>query len=161
MKQRILDAINVIHDDWYFNCIEATEAFEISLRTLQRQFNEVSSKSTRSFINKALTNVQEQAIFDYIKHLNQINMSARSCMIMRAANWLIRSEQRVVESLWVERFLKRNSQYYRWKQKSLTYDKKNSQNVTTFNDHFYKYKRAMKDCDILNVNVWNMNETDF
>ncbi len=153
MKQRILNAINVIHNDWYFNCIEATEAFKISLCTLQRQFNEVIFKSTRSFINKALTDVQEQVIFDYIKHLNQINMSALSCMIVRAANWLIRSEQHVIESLWVERFLKRNSQYYQWKQKSLTYNRKNSQNVTTFNNHFYKYKRAMKDCDILNMNV--------
>ncbi len=161
VEQRILDAIDAIHGDWYFNCTEAAEAFEVSLRTLQRRFNGAPSKSTRPFTNKALTDVQEQAIFDYIKHLNQINMSARPCMIVRVANWLIRSEQRVVESLWVERFLKRNSQYYRRKQKSLTYDRKNSQNVITFDDHFYKYKRAMKGCDILNVNVWNMNETDF
>ncbi len=153
VEQRILDAIDAIHGDWYSNCTEAAEAFEVPLRTLQRRFNGAPSKSTRPSTNKALTDVQEQAIFDYIKHLNQINMSARSCMIVGAANWLIRSEQRVVGPLWVGRFLKRNPQYYRRKQKSLTYDRKNSQNVTTFDDHFYKYKRAMEGCGILDVNV--------
>jgi hypothetical protein len=153
VEQRILDAIDAIHDDWYFNCIEAAEAYKVSLRTLQRRFNKAPFKSTRPFTNKALTDAQEQAIFDYIKHLDQINMSARSCMIVRAANWLIRLEQRVVESLWVRIFLKRNSQYYRRKQKPLAYDRKNSQNVITFDEHFYKYKRAMKACDILNENV--------
>jgi hypothetical protein len=46
VEQRILDAIDVIHDDWYFNCTEAAEVYEISLRTLQRRFNEAFSKST-------------------------------------------------------------------------------------------------------------------
>jgi len=62
---------------------------------------------------------------------------------------------------WVERFLKRNSQYYRRKQKPLAYDRKNSQEPATFMDHFYKYKRAMEDHGILNEDVWNMNETGF
>jgi len=151
VEQRILDAINAIHGDWYSNCTEAAEAFEVPLRTLQRRFNGAPSKSTRPSTNKALTDAQEQAIFDYIIHLDQINMSARPCMIVGAANWLIRS--RVVAPLWVGRFLKRNPQYYRRKQKPLAYVRKNSQNVTTFDDHFYKYKRAMEACGILDVDV--------
>jgi len=33
--------------------------------------------------------------------------------------------------------------------------------VTTFDDHFYKYERAMEACGILDVDVWNMDETGF
>ena len=161
VEQRILNIIEVIQKNDYNNCINATKTFDVSVQTLQRRWNEASFKFTRSLINRALTDAQEQAIFMYIERLNRINMSARLKMIVRAANWLIRLKQRVVSSQWVERFLKRNSQYYQWEQKSLTYDRKNSQESTTFMNHFYKYKRAMKDHDILNENVWNMNETDF
>ncbi len=86
VEQRILDAIEAIRKNDYNDCTNAAKAFDVSVRTLQRRWNGAPSKSTRSPINRALTDAQEQAIFVYIERLDRINMSARPKMIVGAAN---------------------------------------------------------------------------
>ena len=89
-ESRLQLALDAVVEGMYPNCAKAAAAFEVSARTLQRRWKGTAFKSTRPFINKALTDAQEQAIFDYIDDLNNINMSARSKMITAAANYLIR-----------------------------------------------------------------------
>ena len=54
---------------------------------------------------------------EYIDKLDKINMCARPQMIVGAANYLIRFENRVVgHHQWLKRFLERNPEYHIWKQ---------------------------------------------
>ena len=161
IEDRINEALDSIHDGWYSNCTAAANAYDVPVRRLQRRWNGCNSKSTRDASNKALTEAQEQAIREYISRLDRINMSARPRMIVGAANYLIRFENRVVGHQWLSRFLKRNPDFHVRKQKSLAAERKNSHSVADMKDYFDKLERAMKEKGITEVDVWNMDETGF
>lgn len=78
-----------------------------------------ASKSTRAPTNKALTEEQEGASCEYIDRLDNINMCACPQIIMGAANYLIRFENRVVGHQWLKRFLEQNPEYHILKKKPL------------------------------------------
>ena len=158
---RISDAIDALHEDWYINCAQTAKTFQMSVRRLQRRWNEFNSKSSRLSINKALSNEQEMTIHQYIEQLDKINMCVRSRMIIDAANHLLRSKNRVVDHQWFKRFLTRNLEYHRRRQKSLTMNRKNSHSVQNIKTYFYKFDEIMKSKRITSENVWNMNEIDF
>ncbi len=161
IEDRISEAIDSIHDGWYTNCSAAAKEYDVPLRRLQRRWNGCDSKSTRTGTNKALTEAQEEAIREYIGRLDDINMSARRRMIVGAANYLIRFENRQVDHQWLTPFLKRNPDFYVRKQKPLAADRKNSHNVNDMASYFGKLERVMKEKGITEVDVWNMDETGF
>ena len=66
---------------------------------------------------KLLKKKQKGAIREYIDRLDKINMCARTQMIVGAANYLTRFENRVVGHQWLKRFLERNPEYHVRKQK--------------------------------------------
>ena len=107
IEARISEACDAIHDGWYTNCTQAASAYDVPIRRLQRRWNGSASKSTRASTNKALTEEQEVAIREYIDRLDKINMCARPQMIVGAANYLIRFENRVVGHQWLKQFLER------------------------------------------------------
>ena len=97
LENRIDQAIDALYHGHYTNCSVAARAFDVAPRTLQRRWNGAGSRSTRpSAGKKALTDEQEQAIRDYIHRLDSINQCARPKMIVGAANFLIRFENRTV-----------------------------------------------------------------
>ena len=96
IEERISEAYDAIHDDWYTNCIQAANAYDVPLCRLQRQWNRGASKSTRVSTNKALTEAKEGAIRKYINRFDKINMCASPQMIVGAANYLFHLENCVV-----------------------------------------------------------------
>ena len=108
IEAKISEACDAIHDGWYSNCVQAASAYEVPLCRLQRRWNGGASTSTRVPTNKALTEEQEGVIREYIDRLDKINMCVRPRMIVGAANYLIRFENRVVGHQWLKRFLERN-----------------------------------------------------
>ena len=70
LEERISDAIQSIHAGYHTNCSTAAAEFDVPARTLQRRYNGGASKSTRPAANKALSEAQEQAIYSYIKRLD-------------------------------------------------------------------------------------------
>ena len=138
IEARISEACDAIHDGWYTNCTQAASAYDVPIRRLQRRWNGSASKSTRASTNKALTEEQEGAIREYIDRLDKINMCARPQMIVGAANYLIRFENRVVGHQWLKRFLERNPEYHVRKQKPLEAERKHSHSVHDMSDYFEK-----------------------
>ena len=161
VEVRISDAIDALHEGWYTNCAQAAKTFQVPVRRLQRRWNGSNSKSSRPSTNKALSDEQEVAIRQYIEQLDKINMCARPRMIIGAANHLLRSEDRVVGHQWFKRFLARNPEYHRRRQKPLAVDRKNSHSVQDIKAYFYKFDEVMKSKGITSEDVWNMNETGF
>ena len=161
IEGRIDEALDSIHDGLYTNCSAAARAYDVPERTLQRRWNGGASRSTRASVNKALTDAQEQAIREYIARLDAVNMSARPRMIVGAANYLLKFEDRKVGHQWLSRFLKRNPDFHVRKQKPLAADRKNSHNVADMQSYFQKLETAMKEKGITEVDVWNMDETGF
>ena len=118
IEEQISEACDAIHDGWYLNCTQAATVYQILVRRLQRRWNRSASKSTRASTNKALTEEQKSAIREYIDRLNKINIFARPQIIVRAANYLIRFEDRVVGQQWLKQFLERHLEYHVRKQKN-------------------------------------------
>ena len=161
IEDRINEAIDSIHDGWYTNCAAAAREYDVPLRRLQRRWNGSGSRSTHAGTNKALIEAQEQAICEYIARLDAINMSARPRMIVGAANYLLKFENRQVGYQWLTRFLKRNPDFHVRKQKPLAADRKNSHNIADMISYFQKLETVMKEKGITEVDVWNMDETGF
>ncbi len=108
IEERIHEICDAIYDGWYSNCTQAATVYQVSVWRLKWRWNGSASKSTRASTNKTLTNEQESAIREYIDWLDKINMFARPQMIVEAANYLIRFEDRVVSYQWLKLFLERN-----------------------------------------------------
>ena len=85
-QDRISDAINALHNGDYSNPIAAARAFGVNPKSVQRRLREGASKSSRLPNNKALNLEQEQAIRDYIKSLDEQNVSAKVSKVCAAAN---------------------------------------------------------------------------
>ena len=79
----------------------------------------------------------------YIDRLDKINMCARPRMIVGAANYLIRFENRVVGHQWLKRFLERNPEYHIRKQKPLAAERRHSHNAHDMSDYFEKVERSL------------------
>jgi hypothetical protein len=143
------------------NCAAADRAFEIAIRILQKRWKEDDFKNIRVNINKVLTNEQEQAIRNYIERLDKINMCVRFKMIVKTANFLVRSKNLTMSHQWFKHFIKRNSQLLARKQKLLISNRKNNHNLQDMNEYFSKLSRIMREKRITDDDVWNINETSF
>lgn len=87
-------------------------------------------------------------------------MCARPQMIVGAANYLTRFENRVVGHPWLKRFLERNPECHIRKQKPLAAERKHSYSVYDMSDCFEMIERVMREKGITELNVWNiMDET--
>ena len=153
IEARISEACDAIHDGWYTNCTQAASAYDVPIRRLQRRWNRSASKSTRASTNKAFTEEQEGAIREYIDRLDKINMCARPQMIVGAANYLIRFENRVVGHQWLKQFLKRNPEYSVRKQKPLEAERKHSHSVHDMSNYFEKIERFMREKGITELDL--------
>ncbi len=152
-ENRIDDVIDALHNREYTNCAAAARAFEIAIRILQKRWKEDNFRSTRLSINKVLTNDQEQAIRDYIERHDKINMCVRFRMIVKTANFLIRSKNRTIDHQWFKRFIERNSQLHVRKQKSFASKRKDSHKLQNMSEYFSKLNLVMREMRIINDDV--------
>ena len=146
-QDRIIDAINAVHDGTYSNPTVAARAFEVDPRTIQRRLHGGASKSSRLPTNRALNFEQEQAIKDYIQRLDKQNVSAKIIMIRAAANYILAQSHSnsctpppQVSENWTRRFLVRSPEYHKKKQKPLTVERINTHKEDDFMEYFEKYK---------------------
>ena len=161
IENRIEKTINAIFIDVYTSISSASRDYDVSVRRFQRKWNENQLKSIRSTINRAFIEKQKKTIKRYIEQLNQTNMCVKHSMIVKIVNYLIRFKNRVVDNHWLTRFLKRNFQFNVRKQKSFATNKKKSHSVKNMTAYFIKLEAVMKEKEITELNVWNINETSF
>lgn len=145
---RVEQAIQAFYDGDFASIAAAAKAYNLKPRRLQKRLKGQASKITRHASNKALTDEQEQAIRDYIEHLDSVNMSATVKLLMSAANYLLTeahmnsSSPPTVGSHWASQFLERNPQYLKQKQKPLSAVRKASHNTQDLAAYFAAYTNA-------------------
>ena len=74
----------------YSNVAKVAVAFEISIRFLQRRVRESESRFDRLIINEAFNEIQEKTLFQYIEHLDRIEMSSIAEMIQNNINYFLK-----------------------------------------------------------------------
>ncbi len=145
-QDRISDAINALHSGDYSIPTTAARVFVVSATTVPRRLQGRTSKSSRLPSNRALNLEQPQSIRDYIERLDEQNVSEVS-MICAAANFILAKSNSdplttppQVSKMWTKRFLNRNPQIYKKKQKPPVVERKNAHNENDFQEYFEKYK---------------------
>ena len=123
----------------------------------------MGSRSSRTPPNRALNPEQEQAIRNYLKRLDNVDISATLSMLRSAANYLLKRSHLgpctlppAISPCWPRRFLNRNKQFFKKKQKLLAIDRKNAHNVEDFIIYFEKYKeiRIQKGITDADFGIW-------
>ncbi len=145
-EDSINDAVNALNDGRYFNPTAAERAFGVPPSTVQQRLQRTGSRSTQPPTNRALSAEQEQSIRDYIQRLEEQNISAKILTIHAAANYLLEQSHfdktripHQVSENWTWRFLERNPQFHKRKQKPLSVERKNAYNEEDFKEYFEKY----------------------
>ena len=89
-------------------------------------------------------------------------------MIRAAANYILTKSHfnhltpsPQVSPVQTKRFLDRNPQFHKKKQKLLAVERKNVHNKRDFREYFEKYKGIRIEKKIIDENVWNIDETGF
>ena len=147
-EDAISDAITELNEGFYSTLTEAAKADNVALRTFQQSLQGMSSRSSRTSPNRALNPQQDQAIRNYVKRLDDVGISATLSMLCGAANHLFKRSHfdpctllPTISSCWSRRFLNRNEQFFKKKQKPLAIDRKNTHNIEDFTIYFKKYKK--------------------
>lgn len=133
--------------------------FVVSATTVPRRLQGRTSKSSRLPSNRALKLEQPQSIRDHIERLDEQNVSEVS-MICAAANFILAKSHSdplttppQVSKMWTKRFLNRNPQFYKKKQKPPVVERKNAHNENDFQEYFEKYKDIRLDKGIADE-IW-------
>lgn len=164
---RVEEAIEAFYNGDFTSIAAAAKAHNIKPRRLQKRLKGQASKSTRNASNKALSNEQEQAICDYIEHLDSVNMSPTIKLLQGAADYLLAeahndsSSPPTVSDHWATRFLERNPKYLKRKQKPLAAVRKGSHNTEELSAYFTAYREAKEALGVADQDTWNMDETGF
>ena len=146
-EDAISDVITALNEGFYSTPTEAAKAYNVAPRTVQQRLQGMSSRSSQTPPNRALNPQQEQAIRNYLKRLDDGGISAILSMLRGAANHLFKQSHfdpcnlpPTINSYWPPRFLNRNKQFFKKKQKPLAIDRKNAHNIEDFTIYFEKYK---------------------
>jgi len=99
LKYRIEEATDAFHDDEYKFASTAAQAFEVSVRTLQRRLVETHiSLFERKSHEYVLNTKQRKTICIYLTRLNKLSISARLRHLREAANFLLQQANSVNSS---------------------------------------------------------------
>ena len=167
-ESAISDAITALNEGFYSTPTATAKAYNVAPCTVQRRLQGMGSRSSRTPPNRALNLEQEQAIRNYLKRLDNADISATLSMLCSAANYLVKRSHldpctlpRTICPCWPRRFLNRNKQFFKKKQKPLAINQKNAHNVKDFMIYFKKCKEIRIQKGITDADVWNMDETGF
>jgi len=99
LKYRIEKATDAFHDDEYKFASTAAQAFEVSVRTLQKRLVKThTSLFEREPHEYVLNTEQREAICIYLTRLNKLSISARLKHLWGAANFLLQQANLVNSS---------------------------------------------------------------
>ena len=163
-ERRSDEAIEALRKDWYKNVSQAAVAFNLKPRALNDRWNGKASKSTREAPNKRLNEAQKQVVKDYIQRLDNMSMSIASKLVVDVANFLLQKHDPAISSVdsdWFKRFMSRNPNLKKRRQRPLAAIRKDVFNIEELKNYFKKLKNIRDEFDILDTNIWNMNETSF
>ncbi len=168
-KNRMKQTLDAYFKHSYKSAAACAREFDLDPRLFQKRLKIERFRFNR-VISIKLSDHQELALKKYIEFLDSIELSVRLSIIRDIANFLLYkahldenfddSASRVRRN-WIDRFMKRNSQFFLKKSKSLTAKRKNSHNVKNMIKFYSNFNYWMKNFDCTSHDTWNMNETSF
>lgn len=145
----------------------AARFYKVPYDRLNRRWKGLPSKSTRKPTNRKLSDEQENALWQYLKRLDEIGTCALLPMVTDAANFIIKNNHPpessepppVVGEKWTRRFLARHPEFNITTQKSIDAERKVAQTPEVIRRWFDKLWRILIEKDINISDIYNADET--
>jgi hypothetical protein len=126
-----------------------------------------STLSERPSGTYKLTEAQDQALYEYIARLDELGVCVRLAMIISCANYLLKQSYEgdgmppSANKLWARRWLKRNPELYKRRQKSLELNRAVAHDREAILSWFTGLIKLIKLYGITPADTWNFDETGF
>ena len=163
-EKRIQEIIEAWSDSVYSSVWKCAKEIRLNQKTLNNRWNEKTFKIISESINKRLTTAQKRAIRNYIILINKKNMSLTFKLIENVINCMLReadSDAAFLKNCWVKRFLDRNFDLKKQRQRSISIHKKDTDWIFALKQYFYQLKNVMNQYEIQISDTWNIKEIDF
>ena len=145
----VFEAVYAYTAGLFITTTTAAARFSVKSHTIQQCLQGIPSKLDHAVTHSALNSAQEQALFEYIEHLNSIGISPTPRILQSTANQILSEENHVVGPNWIGRFLRRNPQLHTHRQQPLAAEHRNAHNTHDLQSHFKQYKITCREHSIL------------
>ena len=156
----IASTVDDFHEGYFATTTAAAKHYGIKVHTVQWHLQGIGSLFDWSATNKALNPSQEQALLEYIKHLDGIDMSPTPEMLRSSTNHILHNTDHCVGPDWTKHFITQH-RLHQHKQQPLAADWKNSHDIHGLQSHFEHFIAAAHNIGLQHSNLYNMNETGF
>lgn len=95
---RIMKILETFQNDVYINVNECAREFQANRRNLTNQWSEMQFKSIRFSICRRHIEIQKRMLVDYIKHLDDMNMSLIIEFVVNVVNRLLFANVKLMNS---------------------------------------------------------------
>ena len=142
-EKRVEEIIQVLNDGVYSSMHKCAKEMRLNHKILNNRWNEKSSKFIRESINKRLNIAQERAIKNYIMRMNKKNMSLTLKLVENVVNFMFReidSDAASLKSCWIKRFLDRNLDLKKQRQRFISIHRKDADWIFALKQYFQQLK---------------------
>ena len=163
-EQLYNDAKKAWFHNIYDSVAECARSFGLDRRNLANRINGQASKTSRRGPGQRLNEAQELALMEYIKRLDDQNMSATPILVTGAANYILQTDdglQPPVGKNWFTRFHRRHPELFKTRQRPLAALRKDAYCVRDLERFYRKLSTAIEENGIQPADTWNMDETGF
>ena len=150
-EKRYLEIIETWINNDFESIAECARYHDLKSKNLQRRVNEDDSKFTRFQFQNRLNENQEHLLLQYLKRLDDMNMSSISKLVVEAINYILKRDNvltNLIDKNWFTRFFNRNSQLKKIIQRSLDINRKNVNFEITLKKHFDKLQKFVVELNI-------------
>ncbi|ERF72127.1 hypothetical protein EPUS_02918 [Endocarpon pusillum Z07020] len=146
---------------------EKAREYRVSKFRVQRRLKGIGPRISRKPKNYKLSEIQEQALLQYILSLDEIGQSIRYDHVNKVANEMLKEDHTenstapVVGEHWVKRFLNRHPELHKAKQKPLELERKLAHDPDLISNWFERFRALREAYGVFDDDIWNFDETGF
>jgi len=146
---------------------KVARAHGVYRKRVSRRLEGIGSHISRKPVNYKLYEIQETALIQYIRTLDEIGTGVRQEQVISTANSILRqdyigdSEPLVVGEYWSHRFNLRHLELHKMRQKPIKLTRKAAYDPMLIADWFRRFAALRNKFRVANEDIWNFDKTGF
>jgi DDE superfamily endonuclease/Tc5 transposase DNA-binding domain len=146
---------------------QVARAYGVDRKRVSRRLKGVGGRTSRKPANYKLSEIQETALIQYIRTLDEIGTGVRQEQVINTANSILRQdhtgdgEAPVVGEHWSHRFNLRHPELHKMKQKPIELARKAAHDPVLISDWFRRFQALREEFGVVDDDIWNFDETGF
>ncbi|KAJ5699795.1 hypothetical protein N7536_002808 [Penicillium majusculum] len=168
IEQQIQLAMDSLSEQSKPNIAKTAREFAVPVHRLRRRWKGGKSLFQRQPNGRKLSSAQEKALCEYIDYFDAVGASINRRQIAIAANSILEEDHHddtepppQIGDHWLQRFLKRNPDYYVRRRRALDVERSAALNKSVVQRWFEDYERIVTEHGICHQDIYNFDETGF